>query len=791
MSVFDDYHNINNPKYDNYLPADNLGHQQYDNYGIYSLAAITHCDFDKEFYQNNFANGATVRELSAFVAYQKYDVNPITVNFRAIVERYSHAYRRSTSRLVPNPSNLRYHIEVVKYPWRDEPYYQGYFELLYAVKTLLEPVYEAGNNRWVWQQSNISYTYRPEIPAKIYANFNSVGGFSSSNSNKFKNYAWAHKDDLFPNVPPFTSSTQTATNASNLSFYAVPFANNNIDSYYNSRIEITSKSPDPVPGNVKPTGTYWGVQFYFTSARVRQLPCYEDLIGGYNRDRRKIPSTLEFTAPTARKLRISYYRNNPYETTPNTEYLDQTLTPPKYVTAKTIKTIDWKTVEIELQANKVLEFNCENLVLGTLQIIGLTTDLSIIHKLPEDPSAYLYPLKYLYADAVALDELFDIWSIFYSNVFWSESQWQLFNLTDKKLKDAGYWYPNGMSTLVISEGYNNYWNNYIEPDYTNFYFNQDIDGFYGVGHPRGNSINLKYHPFFNAYDPDITKTNYLFDKLTQSYYSIKYSHIFRHFIEPQFNDKNQPIGIGSIVMDSPRTIETHAALNAGKWGVNPDNPNEVRKDDLGWRIQRLNEVLGIRVGSDGKFDPAKEKKIVRQVIPSNKQLDAQKVGVNNFGDDGMVIKRINNRFNGDKIESDQCVIIHDLLQLIQEYHEQHNLAIGLQESSAIEIKDPKDEKGKNKARFDNQLGLLLEIFNLLSSANEMTRANLISSLITQSQTSEVIAGLGLPSVTKTIPIKIDKEVTQLPYKGIAPHRSISQEVATCTANVGIVLGQLL
>ncbi len=248
---------------------------------------------------------------------------------------------------------------------------------------------------------------------------------------------------------------------------------------------------------------------------------------------------------------------------------------------------------------------------------------------------------------------------------------------------------------------------------------------------------------------------------------------------------------GNLIMDSPRTIEIHAALNAGKWGINPDDPSTPRMDDLGWRIQRTNEILGIRVGTDGKFDPEIEKKIVRQVIPSNAQVDAEKVGVNNFGSGGRIVKRINNRFDKDGIKSDQCVLVHDLMQLLEEHHDQNNLAFGIQESSAIEIKNPNDKEGKDRARFDNQLGLLLEMFNLLSSANEMTRSNLISSLITQSQTSELIAGLGLPSVTKTIPIKIDKKVNQVPYKGIAGHRSLSQEVATCTANVGIVLGQLL
>lgn len=243
---------------------------------------------------------------------------------------------------------------------------------------------------------------------------------------------------------------------------------------------------------------------------------------------------------------------------------------------------------------------------------------------------------------------------------------------------------------------------------------------------------------------------------------------------------------GVLTMDSPRTIEIHAALNAGIWALNTIDPTKPRVDNLGWRINRLCEILGIRVKPDGKPDEVLVKKKIRTVIDKSTKLDKDKIGVGNFADDGMVVKRINNRFNSKEIVSDQCVILHDVIQLIQEYQDQSNLALGIQESSAIEV-----TSGKNTARFDNQLQLLVELFNLVNTTTEMQRSTLISSLVGQAQTSEIIAGLGLPSVTKTIPITINKKTSQLPYKGISPHRSISQEVATCTANVGIVLGQLL
>ena len=77
MSVFNDYRNPSNPKYDKYLPADNLNLQQYDNYCIYEIAGIT-------YYKTN----GTVAEIDSFVAWQRYDTEPITVDFRELVDRY-------------------------------------------------------------------------------------------------------------------------------------------------------------------------------------------------------------------------------------------------------------------------------------------------------------------------------------------------------------------------------------------------------------------------------------------------------------------------------------------------------------------------------------------------------------------------------------------------------------------------------------------------------------------------------------------------------------------------------
>ncbi|MGL6343338.1 MAG: hypothetical protein ACRC80_29890, partial [Waterburya sp.] len=102
-------------------------------------------------------------------------------------------------------------------------------------------------------------------------------------------------------------------------------------------------------------------------------------------------------------------------------------------------------------------------------------------------------------------------------------------------------------------------------------------------------------------------------------------------------------GIGTLIMDSPRTIEIHAALDASKWAVNPEDPTLPRVDNLGWRINRGNEVLGIRVKPDGTIDEELEKTTNRRLhAEGSEQNDEQDYNPNCFGKKGMLVRHLPN-----------------------------------------------------------------------------------------------------------------------------------------------------
>jgi|GEM_PF-4546434 len=465
-----------------------------------------------------------------------------------------------------------------------------------------------------------------------------------------------------------------------------------------------------------------GRKVYNTYIKGSNKPNYKDLVTGYKLDYRDIPSDIKINIP------------------PNTS-IDFTLSYYKNNRLEGLPnflSIDWFEYKLKgITGNYLLPVT--DCVLGTLYCDNQTV-VDLISALPSQEGEYK-PSDLLPS---AIGQLFSIWDGLY----------EADNIPPTLLPNSTIL---GLTPFLHKLGANNdIWNN-----------NKD------------RTDDLNYDPTHPMYIVD-NRRSYEWHIAPQT--GPKHPVVESEDIDAELESK----GIGILIMDSPRTIEIHAALDASKYSKNDLDPKKPRVTNLGHLVEKIAFLLGYRMQADGKFNKPNEDKILRQIIPSDAKLDKSKVGVNNFGKDGMVLRRLNNRFSKDGIVSDQCVIVHDLLQLISEFHDQTNLAFGIQESSAIEVNND-----AGTAKYNNQLEILVDLITIVKDSQEMIRAALVSGLVTQGQTSEIIAGIGLPSVTKTIPIKIDGKNTQLPYKGIAANRSLSQEIATCTYNVGIVTGQLI
>lgn len=260
-------------------------------------------------------------------------------------------------------------------------------------------------------------------------------------------------------------------------------------------------------------------------------------------------------------------------------------------------------------------------------------------------------------------------------------------------------------------------------------------------------------------------------------------------VEPQGIDLITGLdkGNGRLLMDSIRTKEIHAALGAGTYGINPDDPTIARIDNLGWRIQRENEILGIRVKTDGTIDEVLEKTENRRLhVEGSDQNDVQDYNPNCFGKKGMLVRHLPNRFSPKGTIAGGYRKIKDIPQLLAEFHEQANGAMGYQEGTAIEI-----QLDGEIYRYPNQLALLTELLITAKQSAIYSKGAFFSSLIGEQSIKEVIAGLGLRTVDKYLEFKVAGKMVKLYYKGISASQSVRRKLSAVATNVGIAIGNII
>lgn len=585
------------------------------------------------------------------------------------------------------------------------------------------------------QSSNIGVQYiafQRYAPEKIEINFDEIVRSLFFIPNNYLTYKYFIRQDILSSITDRHFSPNSAATDLNITdttpLYSQADANNAIDSTNQySAVNFTSLySSNFTENGVVGTLNYRYtalIQHLYTVPPVPPIaPDVKSLFNGYIHDNRTKRISNPIIIPTKSGKITIKY------------YRINELEPIRSVTS-----LDWLTYEIQLVKGKEVILPLVKAVFGTVIIKGeldLVDDVKFQLSETNNNNEYNWDRYYFENVSILIAEWIAIYQAIPANPQPPDIN-ECINYTNIVYQ---------MPIMRMLAANNNHWHN----DYANY---QDLN------------VILNDRPLFTY--SDLEERYKWFNLVSQS-------------------SDGSLKQYGNLIMDSTRTIEIHAALEASKYSQNPLDNTQPRVTNLGHLVEKIAFLLGYRPEPDGTFTKAKEDKRLRKMVSSSKEVDPKKIGVNNFGEDGMILKRLNNRFKGNEIVNDECVVVKDLIQYIAEFHDQDNLAFGIQESSAIEINN---ENGR--ARYNNQLELLVDLITIVKDSQDMIRAALVSGLVTQGQTSEIIAGIGLPSVTKTIPIKLDGKNTELPYKGIAPHRSLSQEIATCTYNVGIVTGQLI
>ncbi len=455
------------------------------------------------------------------------------------------------------------------------------------------------------------------------------------------------------------------------------------------------------------------------AAPAPRRPNYKDFIRGYALDSRTKPPSPKVKPVKTEKLRIGYYRQNTLEPIPG------------------LTSIDWLEYDLQLVANQNVIIPLNDCVFGTLRIIkGNDTNLlSLLNNLALSSNFYRYS-DYLES---SLPELYGHWL-----TLWQQATPpQVLPPLPPEYSSPAIIVQDELTTTAEANrairslaANNNCWNN-------------DPTIYSDIGFESA-------HPMFELND----------------------SRAYQWHIAPQPDDS-----IGILTMDSPRTIEIHAALEAGKYAVNELDPNVPRVATLGHLIDRTAGLLGYRPKADGMIDQAAEKTTYqRAVLKPGATPPAGDYLAGRFGKRGLLMRRLPNKKTTAGWEAGGYVAIHDIPQLLTEVLDQLNEAMNLQDSTSIQIKD-----GDKTYTYASQLALLVEMATALIPQKRQIKEIWTSSLVSQQSINEVIAGIGLPTVAKSVTIGGAK----LPYWGIQPDKSLQREIATVAYNVGLGNGQIL
>jgi hypothetical protein len=268
------------------------------------------------------------------------------------------------------------------------------------------------------------------------------------------------------------------------------------------------------------------------------------------------------------------------------------------------------------------------------------------------------------------------------------------------------------------------------------------------------------------------------------YPNISLAEINQWHFDPQPDSSN-----GMIVMDSIRTIQTLElaqqiadAIDAATYATDPAT-GTPRVANLGHLLEKVANFIGYRPEPNGTIDEGKESSTyARKEIDPKKPFPTGEYLAGRFGTKGMLMKRLPNKATATGWAPGGMVAVHDIPQMVAEMFDQTNTALNLQESTSIQIRD-----GGDLYKYPNQLSLLMEIATGQIQQRRQVREIWASSVVTQNTVNEVIGGLGLPTVSKSI--SINNQL--IPYWGIQPSASLQREIATVGQNVGNVQGQIL
>ncbi len=486
-------------------------------------------------------------------------------------------------------------------------------------------------------------------------------------------------------------------------------------------------------------------------------PTYINLAIGYVLDTRLFPDEPTIVPTENKTVKIGYYQWNYLEKLPG------------------LVSIDWVVYERELTKNISIKLPVKKCVFGTLHCSDIATKTAI-QSLPTIANSYPYNNYF----PEALPSIFTHWRALYAasailDIPIGATNVVLTTETGRTLRVIGANNDRWLNRPLLSQ----------TPD----------------------SNILQYHPMF---DIDNTRA-------------------YNWHIAPQFDTDGKDKGRGVLEMDSIRTIEIHAALEAAnnykevaeiigtgtaanpqqaakhtvfwyiknvekintiwkvlggdKFATYVDPATQVKVDrvsTLGWYVENIARVLGLRVDEKAYINSNEEEKTYTRTILTNPIYNKNAYSKNSFGRYGRLTPHLTNS-NGlqayDKVA--------DIPQLLEAQFEHLNRSLGIQQGTEIEVLNSTTGK---KDYYPNQLAMMLDIHSKITEIQLNAKENHNLLQVIAHEVRELFSGTGIPMSFKSLWTRYGEFM----FVGHQSDRgSILTSLTTLKINVGMLVGNLL
>lgn len=492
-------------------------------------------------------------------------------------------------------------------------------------------------------------------------------------------------------------------------------------------------------------GAFYGVDItrQWVDYLTAEKSDYKSLLFGDKNDTRTIPEQVNCRAASTRLIEVWYYRRNLLETHPRIE-----------------ATYDWFKIELEVIANEQYTLLLPSGCLGGVYCPDDQTKAEIIAGFV---SVNNYLSKYLFLENVA--DLFVYWDSLHAAP------------APPQPRPIGSTYHlPGEINWVIPDA-----DSWVETSWEYYWRGVESEGVRSI-------IESRYTPLVRVMAANNDRWNHGTISTSQNrppndHYLFDFDH------QKLFEELQLDGSYGTYMTDSTRLIELHAAVAASTYATytNAAGQTVPRVANLGWMVEKIAAVLGIRRTPGGKFLDKKEQEKYQRNRLNSPKWNQGDYDLNSWGNRGYALRHVPTAFEGGQRQDNQYDLVHDMPQLFAAVLDQIDRGQGLQHTAEIRLK-----VGDRVQAYANVGQLTIDLAARVIEMESLLQKVAVMQVETSNSVRELFPGIGIAVTTKAAFISIGGKKMQILYPAFQSGKgSILDTLSSLKVNVGIILGQLM